>query len=236
MATKFKNTVLSHLDADVVARLELRPVTLEVGRTIEAPGSEIRNLYFIESGLGSMTTVFRDGHQVEVGLFGWESVLGVSAFMGTIRSKNSIFMQVSGDGYISPLKVAEQEYRRYERFHELCLRYVQAQLMQTAQTGACNAIHDIQQRFARWLLLSRERLDSDVVPLTHEFLSQMLGVQRSSVSLTAGALHDLGLIEYSRGKIKIRDQEGLEARACECYQVVREHLNNYHEIDAGFAI
>jgi CRP-like cAMP-binding protein len=137
---------------------------------------------------------------------------------------------------MSDLKTGEAEYRRYGKFHELCLRYVQAQLMQATQTGACNASHNIEQRLARWLLLSRDRLESDEIPLTHEFLSQMLGTRRSSVTITARAFHDLGVIDYSRGKIAVRDRAGLEELSCECYRVVREHLNNYHEISTGFGI
>jgi CRP-like cAMP-binding protein len=236
MAQHFKNTVLRLLPLDSVERLQLHPVTFEREHVIEKPGDELHNLYFIESGLGSMTTVFKDGHQVEVGLFGFEAVLGVSAFMGTKRSLNSIFTQVAGSGYLSPLKVAEREYRLYGRFHELCLRYVQAQLMQATQTAACNASHSIEQRLARWLLLCRDRLENDDIPLTHEFLSEMLGIRRTSVTVTARAFHDLGAIDYVRGKITLTDRQALEALACECYRTVREHLNSYHEVATGFGV
>ncbi len=236
MTTPYKNTVLRLLDADSIARLELHPIELPAEFKLEVPGEEIRNIYFIESGCGSMTTMFQDGHRVEVGLFGYESVVGVSSFMGTKRPLNDIFMQISGRGYRSSAKVAEKEYRLYGRFHELCLRYVQAQLMQATQTGACNAMHTIEQRMARWLLLCRERTESDTIHLTHEFLGLMLGSRRSSVTVTAGALQALKLIEYTRGKIKITDREGLEDIACECFTVVRDHLNNYHEVETGFAV
>jgi CRP-like cAMP-binding protein len=236
IVTTYKNTVLRNIDPEAIKRLELEPVTLDTPRPIEKPGDEIQNLYFIESGVGSMTTVFQNGHEVEVGLFGWESVIGVSAFMGTKRSLNNIFMQVPGKGYKSRIKVAEKEYRRYERFHELCLRYVQAQLMQATQTGACNASHDVEQRMARWLLLCRERSETDRIDLTHEFLAQMLGTRRTTVTITARALQDLGLIDYKRGKITIIDHSGLEKTACECFHVVRDHLNNYHEVEIGFAV
>lgn len=236
MNTPYKNTVLRLLDPPSIARLDLHPLELPSGFQLEAPGADIKHIYFIESGCGSMTTLFQDGHRVEVGLFGYESVVGVSTFMGTKRALNDIFMQIPGRGYRSSAAVAEKEYRLYGRFHELCLRYVQAQLMQATQTGACNAMHSIEQRMARWLLLCRERTESDTIHLTHEFLGLMLGSRRSSVTVTAGALQALKLIEYTRGKIKILDREGLEDIACECFTVVRDHLNNYHEVETGFAV
>ena len=236
MSSHFKNTVLRLLSPASVDRLQLQPVALDANYVLEAPGQTIHDIYFIESGVGSMTTLFANGHRVEVGLFGFESVVGVSAFMGTKRPLNDIFMQIGGHGYKSSVKVAEKEYRRYERFHELCLRYVQAQLMQATQTGACNATHDIEQRMARWLLLCRERTESDTIHLTHEFLSLMLGTRRTSVTLTARVLHDMELIEYSRGKITLLDRPGLEKVACECFKVVRDHLSNYHEVETGFVV
>lgn len=236
MTTTYKNTVLRLLDKESIQRLDLNPVDLPSEFKLEAPGKVIKYIYFIESGVGSMTTLFTDGHRVEVGLFGYESAIGVSAFMGTKRPLNDIFMQIPGHGYRSPLKAADKEYRLYGKFHELCLRYVQAQLMQATQTGACNATHAIEQRMARWLLLCRERTASDTIHLTHEFLALMLGSQRSSVTITAGSLQALGLIEYTRGKIKILDRAGLEEIACECFAVVRDHLNNYHEVETGFSV
>lgn len=236
MPAQYRNTVLRLLDPQSVERLHLHAVDLPTEFQLEAPGKEIRNIYFIESGVGSMTTLFADGHRVEVGLFGFESAIGVSAFMGTKRSLNDIFMQIGGKGYKSSVAIAEQEYRLYGRFHELCLRYVQAQLMQATQTGACNAMHTIEQRMARWLLLCRERTETDTIHLTHEFLGLMLGSRRTSVTVAARVLQDQGLIEYTRGKIKILDRKGLEKVACECFAVVRDHLNNYHEVQTGFVV
>lgn len=236
MAAKYKNTVLRLLDKDSIQRLGLHPVELPTEFRLEAPGDTIKHIYFIESGVGSMTTLFADGHRVEVGLFGHESVIGVSAFMGTKRALNDIYMQIPGRGFRTTLRTAEKEYRLYGKFHELCLRYVQAQLMQATQTGACNASHAIEQRMARWLLLCRERTETDTLHLTHEFLAMMLGSRRSTVTAMAGSFQGLGLIQYKRGKIKILDREGLEDIACECFAVVRDHLNNYHEVETSFAV
>ena len=230
----FKNTVLKHLPADSIERLQLSPLQLQGEHVIETPGSEIRKLYFIEEGCGSMTTMFKDGFQVEASLFGNEAVIGASALIGTKRSLNNIYMQIPGHGFISNIKVAAREFRTCERFRDIVLRYVQAQLMQTAQTAGCNARHDALQRMSRWLLLCADRVYSNELGLTHEFLGHMLGVRRSTASVTAEELQRRGYIDYRRGKIKILDRSGLEETACECYRVVKEHLENYHEVETVF--
>jgi hypothetical protein len=181
-----------------------------------------------------MTTMFKDGSQVEVSLFGNEAVIGASALIGTKRSLNNIYMQAAGHGFISNIQAAGREFRACEGFRDIVLRYVQAQLVQTAQTAGCNAKHDTSQRMARWLLLCADRMYANELGLTHEFLGHMMGVRRSTVSVTAKELQRQGYINYRRGKIKIENRPGLEQTACECYQVVKEHLENYHNIETVF--
>ena len=229
--TEHRNTILKNLDASSRDRLHLKPVQLEVPHEIEAPGSLIRHLIFIENGIGSMTNTFEDGSQAEVGLFGYESVMGGSALLGTKRSLNKVYMQASGHGFSCSLADATREFRQFGLFHDLVLRYSQAQFLQTAQTAGCNAKHTIRQRLARWLLLSSDRLGSETVPLTQEFLSDMLGVGRSTVSLAAEVYQTAGVILYHRGRIQILDRPRLEKEACECYRVVRDHLNNFADVD-----
>jgi hypothetical protein len=117
--------------------------------------------------------------------------------------------------------------KRAEQFHDLTLRCLQAQFIQSAQTAACNARHTVEQRMARWLLLCADRVGDSVLPLSHEFMADMMGVTRSSVTIVAGRLQEQGLIQYTRGKIKLTDVAGLEALACECYRVVRSHLHSF---------
>jgi CRP-like cAMP-binding protein len=224
---KFKNTLLNALDEDAIFRLNLRPVVFELGHEIEYPGQPIANLFFVEEGMASMTTTFTDGSQVEVGMFGYESVIGVSALMGTKRSLNRIFTQMS------PVEVAKEEFRRGGKFHDLALRYVQAQLVHAAQAAGCNAKHAIEQRLARWLLICADRAHSGDFLMPHEFLADMLGCTRPSVSGAAKLLKDRGLIEYTRGAIRIPDPVALEEAACECYHVIKDHLDNYAEFDTG---
>jgi CRP-like cAMP-binding protein len=234
MQPEFKNIVLRHLPAEVIARLELTRLKLPVAKVIEDPGSEIRNLYFIEDGIASMTTTFLDGSQVEIALAGFESVLGSSALLGTRRSLNRVYMQVEGWGYVSRLPIALMEFTRYSEFHHMVLRYTQAQFIQSAQTAGCNARHNVQQRLARWLLLCADRMAGHSIPLSQEYISDMLGNRRTSVSVEAGKLQKLKLIRYVRGKIDILDRAGLERKSCECYAVVRDHLMNFADTTDGF--
>jgi hypothetical protein len=223
----FKNKLLGALDPEITARLQLRPLKLPIGQEIENPGQPIDNMIFIEEGIGSMTTTFEDNFQVEVGLFGYESVMGGSALIGTKLSLNKVYMRMAGHGFSCPTELAVAEYSRFGRFHDVVLRYQQALLIQACQSVGCIAHHVIGQRLSRLLLLCADRSESSVLRLTHQYLGDTLGATRTTVSSAAVQLQRENLIEYSRGKVTITDRIGLEARSCECYRVVRDHLNNY---------
>jgi CRP-like cAMP-binding protein len=229
----FKNSILKTLAPEIITRLCLRPVTFEIGHEIEFPGNAIEHLFFVEEGMASMTTTFQDGAQVEVGMFGYEGVIGISALMGTKRSLNRIYTQIAGSGYSCDIEIARREFQFGGQFQSLALRYVQTQLLQATQSGGCNAKHDIDQRLARWLLLCADRAHSNTYKLSQEFIADMLGSTRSTVSTAAGLLKEDGLIEYSRGVIHILDTARLEKRSCECYSVIKDHLDNYTEFDSG---
>jgi hypothetical protein len=230
----FKNVILQRLSAESIERLELRRVELPTKREIEFPGNGIAQLIFLEEGVASMTVTFQDGFEVEVALAGCEGILGTSSMMGTRRSLNRVYMQIGGWGYSSVIAMATKEFKRGEQFHDLTLRYLQAQFIQSAQTAGCNARHTIEQRMARWLLLCADRVGDAVLPLSHEFMADMLGVTRSSVTLVAGNLQERGLIQYSRSKIRLLDAAGLELLSCECYAVVRDHLRSLSDNDESF--
>ena len=229
----FKNSLLNALDADVIRRLQLKFVNFELNHEIEFPGKAIQKIFFVEDGMASMTTTFADGSQVEVGMFGYESVIGVSGLMGTKRSLNRVYTQIAGSGYAATQEDARTEFRRGETFQALCLRYVQAQLVQAMQSAGCNAKHPVEQRLARWLLICADRAHSNKFLLSQEFLADMLGVRRSSVSKVAVKLQVAGLITYRRGHITVIDPPGLERQACECYHVIKQHLDSYTEFDSG---
>jgi CRP-like cAMP-binding protein len=227
----FKNSLLKALDCDVITRLGLQPVKFELMHELECPGTPLERLYFIEEGMASMTTTFKDGSQVEVGMFGYESVVGVSALMGTKKSLNRVYTQIPGHGYSCTAENAMKEYRLGGAFHSLVLRYVQAQLVQAIQSAGCNAKHNFEQRLARWLLICADRVHSNRFKMSHEFLADMLGGTRPTVSTAAELLKKKGLIEYSRGEIQILNLPGLTDTSCECYQVIKNHLDNYTEFE-----
>ncbi len=229
---EFKNSVLRALDSEIVDHLGLQPVKFELMHEIEYPGSPIERLYFVEEGMASMTTTFKDGSQVEVGMFGYESVIGVSALMGTKRSLNRVYTQIAGHGYSCTVESARKEYRRGAEFHSLVLRYVQAQLLLAIQSAGCNAKHNFEQRLARWLLICADRAHSNQFKMSHEFLADMLGGTRPTVSTAAEILKQKGLINYSRGEIRILDAPGLRNSSCECYEVIKNHLDNFTEFEA----
>jgi CRP-like cAMP-binding protein len=229
----FNNSILKTLDAEAIARLCLRPVTFEVEHELEFPGNPIEHLFFVEEGMASMTTTFRNGSQVEVGMFGYEGVIGISALMGTKRSLNRVYTQIAGRGYSCTIDAGRKEFQRGALFQSLALRYVQTQLVQAAQSAGCNAKHEIDERLARWMLLCADRANSNTFALSQEFIADMLGCSRPTVSTIAAALKEDGLIEYSRGVIHIMDVRRLEVKACECYRVIKDHLDNYTEFDTG---
>jgi len=231
-AVRFKNTLLRALDAESIARLRLTPIKLELKHEMEYPHRPIKFLYFLESGMASMTTTFKDGSQVEVGTFGYESVIGVSALMGTHKALNRIYTQIAGHGYYCTVEAARTEFRLGGNFHWLAMRYVQAQLVQAAQSIGCNAKHKFEPRLARWLLICADRAHSTTFKMSHELLADMLGGTRATVSIAAGRLKAKGLIKYSRGVIEILNKPGLENSACECYLVIKYHLDNYAEFDS----
>jgi CRP-like cAMP-binding protein len=232
--SKFKNTLLQHLDEDIIDRLSLTPMNFETRHEIEYPGRPIEHLYFVEEGMASMTTTFKDGSQVEVGMFGYASVIGVPALMGTKLSLYRVYTQIEGRGFSCSIEAARAEFGRGDLFQALMLRYAQAQLVQAAQSAACNAKHNMEQRLARWLLLCSDRANTETFKISQEFLSDMLGSTRPTVSIAAGTLKEEGLIEYNRGVIRIIDPGRLEQRACECYDMTKKYLDNYADVDATF--
>jgi len=208
---------------------------LELKHEIEYPHRAITHLYFVESGMASMTSTFEDGSQVEVGTFGFESVIGVSALMGTKKSLNRVYTQIAGHGYSCTVESAKREFNLNGHFQYLTLRYVQAQLDQATQSVGCNAKHLTVQRLARWLLICSDRANSDTFKMSHELLADMLGGTRATATIAAGSLKRRGLISYSRGVIKILDARGLEKQACECYGIIKFHLKNYTEFELPIA-
>jgi CRP-like cAMP-binding protein len=166
----------------------------------------------------------KDGEAIEAATVGNEAMIGVPLLLGTTQMPMRAIAQIPGDALRMKAYVFQREVSWGCQLHTLLLRYTQTLMNQFAQTSACNRLHSVEQRCCRWLLMTRDRIQSDKFPLTHEFLSLMLGVRRASVSEVAATLQKAGLIRYHRGKVTILDSERLEAGSCECYGAIKQEI------------
>jgi CRP-like cAMP-binding protein len=223
----YKNHILGSLPQTEIRQLSphLSPLmTLEIGETLIQPNENITHAYFLESGLASIVVTMSDGETVETGITGNDGVIGMPLLLGTRSTPSRTFIQVAGAGYRIPARHLCEAYDRPGMLRKQINRYFQAYLAQTTQAAACNRLHDIEERLARWLLICHDRMESDTFHLTHEFLGHMLGTPRTTVTLAAGQLQKAELVDYSRGKVRIRNRRGLEKAACECYQTIRDEF------------
>jgi len=223
----YKNRILASLPKAEIARLapHLSKLPLPSGTTLLNPGEEIVYAYFLESGLASVVVAMENGNTVETGITGNEGIVGFPVLLGTKSMPTRTFMQIPGDGYRIKAQHLSDEFERPGKLRKQINTYFQAHLVQTAQTAACNRLHDIAERLARWLLICHDRMESDEFTITHEFLGHMLGTPRSTVTLAAGILQKADLVHYSRGRIHILNRKGLEKAACECYQTTRNEFD-----------
>jgi CRP-like cAMP-binding protein len=182
----------------------------------------IRDLWFPVGAVLSLVALVGDEPAVEVATIGREGCAGLPVFLGSAVSPNDCFAQVSGAAWRLPVADLPTVLTGNGALHDVLHRYTQATMVQLAQNVACNRLHSTEERCGRWLLQTRDRVDADAFDLTQEFLAQMLGVRRGTVSLVAGALQEAGLITYTRGRISILDADGLHEVACECYDVLRD--------------
>ena len=166
--------------------------------------------------------VTKDGRTVEVGVVGSEGYVGAGLAVGLTRSSVREIIQIAGDGFRMLGNALERILRSAPKLQVILNRHTGLQGMQIAQTAACNRLHDIQQRLSRWLLMTQDRVDSGVLPITHDFIATMMGTDRSTVSLAASVLQKMGVIEYARGAVKIVNRRKLEKSACECYDVIQQ--------------
>src|SRR5207302_10473616 len=187
-------------------------------------GEKIGNAYFPNEGMVSLVVLVHDGRSVEVGITGCEGIVGAPLAFGFEKAPMRAIMQIKGKGLRIPSSTLEETFHRAPCLKALIERYVMMQQLQVAQLAACNRLHDMEQRLARWLLMCQDRIDSESLPLTHEFLAQMLGSGRPTVSLAAADLENAGLIKNMRGTIRVLNRKSLEEAACECYGVI-QHFN-----------
>jgi CRP-like cAMP-binding protein len=220
------NRLLAALPAEDYARLlpGLTPITFTLGEVVYESQGQMEHVYFPTTSHVSLLYTMIDGSTAEVGLVGNEGLVGIALFMGGDTTPNQAIVQGSGEALKMEAAMMQAEFRRGGAFQLALLRYTQALITQISQTAVCNRLHTTEQRLCRWMLMTHDRVRSDELQMTHEFISNMLGIQREAVSVTAGRLQEKGAISYKRGHIKIVSREILEECSCECYEVVRiEH-------------
>ncbi len=208
--------------ARLAAHMEL--VTLRPRSVLSEAGARLRYAYFPHGGVICLMAAMRKGI-AETATIGAEGFIGFEALLGGSTASQRVLVQVGGTASRLPMAVLQTAVRRNRRLERLLLGYVRFFLVQVLQSVACNGLHSVRQRSARWLLMAHDRAGSDTFGLTHQFLAEMLGIHRPSVTLVARALQKAGLIRYSRGTIAIVDRKGLEKAACECYAIVRKALD-----------
>lgn len=216
-----RNRVLSVLpEAELELLLtHLQPVALVQKQVLAEAGAAIEHVFFIEDGLASVVATMADGGAVEVRMLGREGIIGLLYVTGARALPQQVIVQVPGRALRMDAALFKTEFERCVTLHGVVLRLIGAALAMVSQNAACNRLHSAEQRCARWLLEASNRIDSRTMPMTHEFLSWLLGVRRAGVTETTGKFQRSGLIRYSRGRLTIIDHHGLEGRACECYFV-----------------
>lgn len=205
----------------------LQAAPLPRGKMLYELGERIDYNFFVTSGMISLLAITEDGCTTEISMIGNEGVAGISALLGITNAPYRMQVQIPGKSMRIRTTILIEEFGRNGPLRDLLLRYTHSLILQISQSAACNRFHTIQQRLCRWLLVARDRVESNTLHLTQEALSHMLGSNRTNVTAAAASLKSAGLIEYRRGSIQIIDQDELEKTACECYRAVSEHLGYF---------
>jgi CRP-like cAMP-binding protein len=223
------NQLLGALEPSSRKRIDphLQPVKLKLGAVVCDAGGLLKHAYFPEGSVLSLLTVLENGSAIETANIGREGAFGLFAAMYSRVSFNRSLVQLEGDMVRCPIELLQSEFRNSEHVRNLFVSYSETLLSQVQQTVACNALHSTEERMCRWLLMMHDRAEGEALPYTHEFLSEMLGTSRKSVTMAAQALQTAGLISYRRGTIQIVDRAGLEEASCECYAIVKERFDAF---------
>jgi len=220
------NHLLAALPSDEMAALQpdLEQVPLPFRQSLYEPERPIEHVYFPHRGIVSLVTEFENGTSIEVATVGPEGMVGVPIFLEDEVMASRAFVQVPGEAARMQTEAFRRALARSPRLHRLISRYTLALVNLLAQNSACNRTHSVEERLARWLLLTQDRVHGPNFIITQEFMAQMLGVSRPTVSLTASILQKAGLITYVRGRVTITNRPGLEGASCECYRVIRRQF------------
>jgi len=200
----------------------LHRVTFSLGQVVHEPGAHLDCAYFPTTSVISLLYTTEVGSTAEIGLIGNDGMVGITLLLGGHATPNQSVAQIAGEAFSMKEDALREEFDRGGPFQKVTLRYTQALITQISQTAVCNRLHSVEKRLCRWLLLCLDRVNSDSLLMTQEFISNMLGGRRESVTAAAGRLQVAGLINYTRGHITVLDRKGLEAMVCECYRMVKE--------------
>jgi CRP-like cAMP-binding protein len=224
---RLENRLLAALSEDHYQHLlpHLEPVSLALRQVLHEPGEPLEYVYFPTQGMVSLVSIMKEGAMVETGLIGKEGMVGLSVVLGGGSIASQAVVQVEGSALRMRSQRLKQECDRIPQLQQLLLCYMQALFTQVSQIAACNCLHNLEERFARWLLLVRDCVDSGTFMMTQEYIAQMLGVRRSGVTVAAGILQKAGIISYHRGEITILSQVELEAASCECYAMIKSEFD-----------
>ena len=222
-----RNYLLASLSIDDFKQLEpkLEPVSFKLGEVLYEARGRMAHAYFPTTAIVSMLYIMENGATAEIGIIGNDGIVGNALFMGGETTTSRAIIQSAGDAIRISAKDLKAEFAKAGRFQNLLLRYTQALMTQISQTAVCNRLHPIEQQLARWLLLSHDRLQSDELVMTHDLISNMLGVRREGVTIAAKKLAHKKLIKNIRGTIIMLDRQGLEKEVCECYEIVNKEYN-----------
>ena len=225
------NLILAALPGEEFDRLSehLEVFELKLGNILQMPEDRVEYVYFPTDGIVSLLAMLEGGETVETAVVGREGMVGISVVLGGDMTTNQALVQGHGSSLRIKAKSLKPFLKNGGLLNDLSLRYIHAVLAQISQTAACNRVHSLNERLARWLLLTHDRLGRDTLDLTHEFLARMLGTRRAGVSVAASALREAGLIDYSRGQIVVLKRKGLEEASCECYAVVKAEFDRLYK-------
>jgi CRP-like cAMP-binding protein len=229
LGTARSNQLLGALEPASRMRIEphLEPIKLKLGAVVCEAAGLLKHAYFPEGSVLSLLTVLENGSAIETANIGREGAFGLFAAMYSRVSFNRCIVQLEGRMVRCPIELLQSEFRNSEHVRDLFVSFSETLLSQVQQTVACNAMHTIEERMCRWLLMMHDRAEGESLTYTHEFLANILGANRKSVTLAAQSMQNTGLISYHRGTIQVRDRKGLEKASCECYAIVRERFDAF---------
>ncbi len=231
MRLSTKNYILNALPEEDFNRLlpDLKPVYLPHGQVLYSPDEPIEYVYFPNNSVLSVVAITADGQSVESGVIGREGMAGINVLMGVDSIPNQNIIALADSALQTSTAAVRREFKRGEALHDLLLRFMHALMMQIGQTSLCNRLHANEERLSRWLLMCHDRSETNELRLTQEFLSIMLGANRSSVTMSAIALQNAGYIKYSRGLITVINRQGLEDFTCDCYQANKQEYDRFQK-------